>query len=181
MTITETNIVVDCPVRVVYDQWTQFEQFPQFMADVEQVEQLTDSRLHWTVQIAGQRREWDADILEQIPDRTIAWASVAGARNAGRVSFAPVDEDHTEITLELEFEPDGLLDKVGDTLGVVGRRAEADLEHFKEFIEARGRESGGWRGRIGGAETLDPTVGGLGADPSIVAAPTQADRLLREP
>ena len=99
------------------------------------------------------------------------------------MSFAPLDADRTEITLELDFEPDGLLDKVGDTLGVVGRRAEADLEHFKEFIEARGRESGAWRGRIAatGAETVDPTAGGSGSDPSIVAAPTQADRLLQEP
>jgi len=165
MTTTETNIDVDCPVRVVYDQWTQFEQFPQFMTGVRSVEQLSDARVRWTVEIGGLQRQWEAEIVEQVPDRSIAWASVSGARNAGRVSFEALDDERTQVTLELTFEPDGLADKLGDTFGVVGRRAETDLENFKEFLEARGRESGAWRGRI---------------DPAVAAAPTQADRLLRE-
>lgn len=178
MTTTETDIVVDRPVRVVYDQWTQFEEFPRFMRDVERVEQLDDTLLHWTVSIAGQHREWDAEILEQVPDRAIAWASTAGARNAGRVSFEPLDDGRTRVRLELDFEPDGVIEKVGDTLGVVGRRAEDDLERFKEFIEDRAAPTGAWRGEV----HPDGLAAGEGAAaPSTAAAPTQVDRLLREP
>lgn len=144
----ETTIEIDCPVRVVYNQWTQFEQFPQFMDGVERVDQLGDTDLHWTAQIAGLHREWDARIVEQIPDRTVAWESVDGARNAGRVSFEPLTAERTLVTLEIDFEPEGAIEQLGDKLGIVGHRAEGDLKNFREFIESRGRESGAWRGTV---------------------------------
>ena len=81
-TKVEKTITVDAPVRVVYNQWTQFEEFPEFMGGVSQVRQLDDQRLHWVAEIAGVRREWDAAILEQVPDQKIAWAATAAATPA---------------------------------------------------------------------------------------------------
>ena len=175
----DTTIEIDCPVRVVYDQWTQFEQFPQFMEGVERVDQQGDTRLHWVAEIAGQRREWDALIVEQIPDRTVAWESIDGARNAGRVSFEPLTAERTMVKLELEFEPEGALEQVGDKLGLVGRRAASDLKHFREFIEARGRETGAWRGTVIDGET-DTTNRGYPLTGAPGGISNQADRLLDE-
>ncbi len=147
-TTVEKTVEVDVPVRTAYDQWTQFEEFPQFMGGVEQVEQLDDRTMRWVAQIAGVRRQWIATVLEQVPDRKVAWAATEGSTNAGAVSFTPLGADRTQVTLHLEFEPEGLVEKAGDALGVVERQAQSDLERFKTFIEGRGAETGAWRGSV---------------------------------
>jgi len=146
MTDHQKSIVVDRPVTTVYNQWTQFEEFPQFMEGVEQVVQLDDRRLHWVAEIAGTRREWDAEIIDQEPDRRIAWRSIDGTPNGGVVTFQP-EGNGTRVNLDLEVEPQGAVEKIGDKLGFVSKQAEGDLKRFKEFIESRGTETGGWRGR----------------------------------
>jgi uncharacterized membrane protein len=149
MSTIEKTTRVDVPVRTAYDQWTQFESFPQFMEGVESVRQVDDKHLHWKAKIGGVTREWDAEIVDQTPDERITWRAVDGTKNDGTVSFAPRSmEDATEVTLRVEYEPDGFVEKTGDMLNVVERRVEGDLERFKEFIEARGAETGQWRGEV---------------------------------
>ena len=63
----EKMIEVDCPVRTVYNQWTQFEDFPKFMAGVKEVRQVDDTHLHWCVEVVGKDKEWDSEITEQEP------------------------------------------------------------------------------------------------------------------
>lgn len=155
MQTIEKSIEVNAPVRAVYNQWTQFEEFPHFMEGVEEVQQLGETSLHWKVKIAGKIKEWDAEILEQKPDQRIAWQSSTGAKNSGTVNFFPLGESATRITLALNYEPEGAIEKIGDAVGVVSARVEGDLERFKEFIESRGQETGGWRGEIRQGKT-DP-------------------------
>ena len=143
-----SEIVVEAPLQQVYNQWTQFEEFPEFMENVEQVDQVDDRHLHWKAKIGGQEVEWDAEIEEQVPDDKITWRSTAGAMNAGLVRFDQVDAGRTQVHLEMSYEPEGVLQSLGDALGVVDRQVEGDLKRFKEFIEERGRASGGWRGEI---------------------------------
>jgi uncharacterized membrane protein len=144
----EKSIDVDVPVRTAYNQWTQFEEFPQFMEGVDQVRQLNDKRLLWRANVGGKAKEWEAEITEQRPDERIAWRSRTGAPNAGVVTFHRLSENKTRLMLQLEYEPEGAVENVGDALGVVTRRVEGDLKRFKEFIESRGRETGAWRGEI---------------------------------
>ncbi|MGH2354033.1 MAG: SRPBCC family protein [Chloroflexota bacterium] len=150
MATTEKSIDVNVPVRTAYNQWTQFEEFPQFMEGVREVKQLDDQRLHWRAEIGGKEEEWDALISEQTPDQRVAWRSTSGAQNAGVVTFLPLSDSQTRVTLEMTYEPQGFVENVGDALGMVSRRVESDLEHFKEFIEARGVETGAWRGEVHG-------------------------------
>ena len=152
------SIDVDVPVRVAYNQWTQFEEFPQFMEGVEAVHQLDAKRLHWKANIAGKTEEWDAVITEQEPDMRVAWTSTTGAHNAGVVTFHKLDDHKTRVTLQLDYDPEGLVENVGDKLGFVGRRVEGDLERFKKFIEARGQATGAWRGEIKDAQVKKPTA-----------------------
>ncbi|NES26328.1 cyclase [Micromonospora terminaliae] len=153
-TKVEKSIEVDVPVSTAYNQWTQFEEFPRFMGGVQEVRQLDDRRLHWVAEIAGVKREWDAKVLEQVPDRKIAWAATSGATNAGAVHFQPIGTDRTQVQLSLEYEPEGLVEKAGDKLHLVEKRAEADLAKFKSYIEGRGAETGAWRGTIDEGRTL---------------------------
>ena len=148
MSAIERSIEVEVPVRTAYNQWTQFEDFPRFMEGVESVRQLDDRHLHWVAEIGGVRREWDAEITEQHPDERVAWRATSGTGNAGVVTFHRLDADRTKIMLQLDVDPDDFVEKAGDRLGFVSRRASGDLERFKEYIEARGRETGAWRGDI---------------------------------
>jgi len=152
MESVEKSIEVEAPVSTVYNQWTQFEQFPEFMEGVESVSQIDDKHLHWKAKIAGKKKEWDAEIYEQVPDEKIAWRSTTGTRNAGMVSFFPLNATRTRVDLKMEYEPEGALETIVDAFGVLSRRVEKDLERFRNFIEARGVETGGWRGRIFGKQ-----------------------------
>jgi uncharacterized membrane protein len=148
MSTIEQSIDVNVPVRTAYNQWTQFEEFPRFMEGVKEVRQLDDKRLHWRATIGGKEEEWDAEITEQIPDKRIAWKNTTGATNAGVVTFHRLDDNQTRIMLQVEYDPQGMVENVGDMLGVVSARVRGDLRRFKDFIESRGKETGGWRGEI---------------------------------
>ena len=149
------SVDVDVPVRVAYDQWTQFEEFPRFMDGVKQVQQLDDTTLEWKADINGIDRSWRAEITEQEPDRVIAWRSTSGSRNDGRVSFESLDAERARATLELDVEPDDPIEKAGDALGFVRRQVEGDMRRFKEFIESRGAPTGGWRGEVDGGQKIN--------------------------
>ena len=149
----EKSIDVRCPVRTVYNQWTQFEEFPNFMAGVKEVRQLDDTHVHWHAEVWGKDKEWDAEITEQEPDKRISWRSISGAKNAGTVRFQPLSAVRTRMHLAMAYEPEGPTEKVGDALGVLSVRVQNTLEDFKKFIEQRGRETGGWRGEIHHGQT----------------------------
>ncbi|MDD9206823.1 SRPBCC family protein, partial [Georgenia sp. 10Sc9-8] len=158
-TKVQKSIMVNVPVSTAYNQWTQFEDFPQFLSGVKSVTQITDDRLEWVAEIAGVKRKWEAKIVEQIPDRKVAWAAVEGATNAGAVTFEDVGGGHTQVHLELEYEPEGLVEKAGDKLNIVEKQAEGDLERFRDFIESTDRPTGAWRGAVAsGAPTGTPDV-----------------------
>jgi uncharacterized membrane protein len=149
MTQIEESVEVHVPVRTAYNQWTQFETFPEFMSGVERIEQRSDTLTHWVTKVDGVRREFDAEITEQVPDERVAWTTVGGeARQAGVVTFHHLSEERTKVMLQMDFEPTGAAEKVADKLGVVKRQTKGDLERFKTFIEKRGRESGEWRGAV---------------------------------
>jgi uncharacterized membrane protein len=149
METLEESIEVEAPVTATYNQWTQFEDFPRFMEGVESVTQLDDKRVHWVAEVAGKRKEWDAEITRQVPDREIDWVGLGDPDNRGRVVFEALDEDTSKVTMMLDYDPEGIVEEIGDALGLVKRRVRGDMERFKEFIEARGQETGGWRGQIG--------------------------------
>jgi uncharacterized membrane protein len=164
MASVEKSIEVNCPVNTVYNQWTQFEEFPRFMEGVKEVRQKDDARLQWSAEIGGKEERWEAEITSQVPDERIAWRSTTGVENAGIVTFSPVGEDRTRVHLRIEYEPEGVVENVGDALGVVSRRVEGDLERFKTYIEERGVESGAWRGQIQSGHVNDPGEGNFSGD-----------------
>ncbi|URM92488.1 SRPBCC family protein [Streptomyces sp. MRC013] len=149
MSQVEESITVDVPVRTAYNQWTQFETFPEFMDGVERIEQITDTLTRWTTKVDGAERTFDAEITEQIPDERVAWTTVGGdVKQAGVVTFHRIDDTTTKVMLQMDFDPDGAVETVGDKLGFVRRQVAGDLKRFKSFIESRGAETGAWRGQV---------------------------------
>jgi len=151
----ETSIIVEAPVREVYNQWTQFEDFSKFMDGVLEVRQLDDKRLYWRARIGGKEREWQSEIVDQTPDQRIAWKNVTGAENAGAVLFE-VAPSGTKVTLKLVYSPEGAVENIADALGMVSRRVKGDLERFKQFMDNRRTATGAWRGEIHGQEVTKP-------------------------
>ena len=147
-TFTET-VDVNVDLRTAYNQWTQFEEFPQFMEGVERVEQVADTELHWVTKVGPVTREYDAVITEQRPDQVIAWRSTSGTSNEGRVTFAQIDPQTTQVSAMLVFEPEDLVERIGASSGAIENRLASDMRRFKDFIESRGVESGAWRGDRG--------------------------------
>jgi len=146
-TVTKT-VDVNVPVSTAYDQWTQFEQFPHFMEAVKSVRQLDDTHLHWVAEVGGITKEWDAEISEQHPDERIAWHSTSGAKNAGVVTFHRLDDKTTRVTLQMDIEPEGPIETVGDWAGVLDRQVEEDLDRFNKYIVGRGEPTGAWGGNV---------------------------------
>jgi uncharacterized membrane protein len=166
-TMSEVIETVDVavPVRTAYNQWTQFAEFPRFMEGVEEIKQVSDTLTHWKIKIGGVEREFDAQITEQRPDERVAWTSVDGTGHAGVVTFHRLNETSTRVTLQLDTAPEGVVEQLGDKLGLVKHRAKGDMKRFKDYIEERGAESGAYR------ETVEPPpqfgTPAAGTDPSI--------------
>jgi uncharacterized membrane protein len=146
------SIDVAVPVSTAYNQWTQFEEFPKFMEGVRSVTQIDDTHLRWVAEIGGKEHEWEAEIVEQEPDRRIAWRSVDGKGISGEVTFEPLGPDRTRVEVHFSWEPDDMIESLGSKLGMDDRRVKADLERFKELIESRGAETGAWRGEVHAGE-----------------------------
>ena len=141
-------IDVDVPVDTAYNQWTQFESFPKFLSFVESIEQIDDTHNHWTVRIGGVERQFDAEITEQHPDERVAWKSTDGTTNAGVVTFHKLSDSTSRVAVQIDWKPEGAVEKVGDVLGFDERSVKKDLQHFKEFIEQSAGETGAWRGDV---------------------------------
>jgi uncharacterized membrane protein len=150
----EESIVVEVPVSTAYNQWTQFEEFPKFMEGVESVKQIDDTRLRWVAEIGGKREEWDAEIVEQQPDRKISWRALDGHHNSGTVTFERLGDNQTRINVVMEHETEGLTETLGSALGMDSRRVNGELGRFKELVESRGVESGAWRGEVRAGERV---------------------------
>ena len=136
------TVEVSVPVRTAYNQWTQFTEFPQFMEGVEEITEISDTMTHWTIKVGGIERQFDAEITEQHPDERVAWHSISGADHAGVVTFHRLDDTNTRVTLQMSTAPEGLVENLGDKLGLVKHRAHGDMKRFKDFIEARGQATG---------------------------------------
>jgi len=148
MSTVKSDIDVNVPISVAYNQWTQFESFPQFMGGIDSITQVDDTHTHWNVSIAGIKREFDAEITEQQPDERVAWNSVGGEDHAGVVTFHRIADDQTRVSVQLEWKPEGLIEKVGALLQVDDIQIDRDLHRFKELIESNGFETGAWRGTV---------------------------------
>ena len=151
----QDSIEVQVPVRLAYNQWTQFEEFPKFMEGIQSVQQLDDTHVKWVAEIRGKGRQWTTEITEQQPDKKVAWKTIDGElKNDGVVSFEQIAGDQTRVNVQMDVEGQSIAENVaGDLLGVVKNQVHGDLERFKQLIENRDEETGAWRGKVQEGET----------------------------
>jgi HSP20 family molecular chaperone IbpA/ribosome-associated toxin RatA of RatAB toxin-antitoxin module len=161
MTRIEQSVEVNAPAPTVYNQLTQFEDYPRFMEDIEEVRQLDDTHLHWRAKLNSHDLEWDAEIMEQVPDQLIAWRNTSGPIKLEKVEVRPLDQNKSKVTMTMEYEePQQQAQGQESDLDIkVAELAAHDLMHLKRFIESRGRETGAWRGEVHQGEEVKPPDG----------------------
>jgi uncharacterized membrane protein len=151
----QESVDVAVPLETAYNQFTQFEDFPQFMHRVEKVEQRDDGHVVWHENIWGIRREWESEITDQVPNERIAWKSLSGTETTGIVTFHRLSDRLTRIEVNLDFQPQGLLEKTASGFRMSRRALKSDLMRFKAFIEMRQQETGAWRGHVEEGEVVE--------------------------
>jgi uncharacterized membrane protein len=143
------TIDVDVPVSVAYNQWTQFEEFPKFLDEVQSITQTTDELTVWNVKVGPVEKQFEALITEQHPDERVAWNSTGGeVDHAGVVTFHKLSDTSSRVTVQIDWQPTGVFEHLGGTLGADNRAVKKDLKNFKEYIESRGGADGAWRGDV---------------------------------
>ncbi len=158
------NIVeeLDLPVprAVAYRAWTQFEEFPSFMKKVENVEQQEDQTVEWKAQIFWFHRSWTAEIVDQVPNQRIVWRSKGEKGYVdGAVTFHELTPDLTRMLVNLEYYPQGFVERTGNLWRAQGRRARLELKFFRRYITSevllRQDEVEGWPGEIHDGEVTE--------------------------
>jgi uncharacterized membrane protein len=167
MATVQESINVSVPLSQAYNQWTQFEDFPHFMSGVDAVRQLDDTTVHFQTSIAGVKREYDARITAQQPDQRVTWESLDEPRNAGTVWFEALSPTETKVSVELAWEPDSAVEKVGAAVGLDSRQVASDLKRFKKFIEEREVETGAWRERVSDGAATGTAASGSAATTAV--------------
>ncbi|WP_208542860.1 SRPBCC family protein [Nocardioides euryhalodurans] len=159
-----TNIVetidVGVPIKVAYNQWTEFGSFPSFMKKVESVQAPEENKLEFSAKIFWSQRSWEATIQSQIPDERIVWRSKGQKGHVdGAVTFHEIGPNLTRILVVLEYYPKGFFEKTGNIWEAQGRRARAELRHFRRHVMTRTLlepdEVEGWRGTIEDGEVVE--------------------------
>jgi uncharacterized membrane protein len=128
-----TDVAV--PVDQAYQAWTKFDQFPKFMHRVLTVEQKGEDRVSWQEKIWFSTRQWEGRITERRKNELIAWKTTNGAQHKGVVSFHPLGDRLTRVMVTMEFEPTGMIEKMGSGMRFVKRAVQADLARYKAFVE----------------------------------------------
>lgn len=144
MATVQRSIEVNVAPHAAYAQLTQFETYPRFMSDVESIQQIDDTHLHWTTQEANRAVEWDAEITEREPDHCIAWTNISGPTNTGRIEVQALGPDSTQVTVTLRSEPE---QPPGSMAGYseqdMAARLKQDLARLKEMMESNAAGTAG--------------------------------------
>jgi len=153
VTNIEETIDVGVPVRVAYNQWTQYQDFPSFMKKVENAERTSDEKTNWKAQVFWSHREWEATVVQQVPEQCIVWRSKGAKGHVdGAVTFHALTPDLTRILLALEYHPQGLFERTGNLWRAQGRRARLEFKHFRRHVMTQTildpDAVEGWRGEI---------------------------------
>ncbi len=142
-------IDVEVPVNIAYNQWTQFESFHEFLPEVDSIVQVDDTHTDWTVSVGGVTKKFSTVIAEQIPDDRIAWTSTNGdVDHAGVATFHKLSDTSSRVAIQIDWEPEGLVEKAGAALNIPDHAVQHALDKFKDYIEAKGIADGAWRGSV---------------------------------
>jgi uncharacterized membrane protein len=143
-----TDVAV--PVDKAYQAWLDFDRYPQFMHRVLTVKKKGQDKVAWEEKIWFSKRQWEGKITDQRRNDRIAWKTTSGMSHRGVVSFHKLDDHLTRVMVTMEFEPQGMLEKMASGMRFVKRAVQADLARYKAYVELK--DAQGIEYRSGGGE-----------------------------
>jgi uncharacterized membrane protein len=128
---------IAAPIGTVYEKWTEFEEFPNFMHRVLSVKQEEDddNKVSWEEKIWFSKRQWEGEITERKRNKRVAWKTTSGMAHSGVVTFHKLDDELTRVMVDMDFVPQGMIEKMASGLRFVKRAVQADLARFKAYVE----------------------------------------------
>ncbi|HEV7767980.1 MAG TPA: SRPBCC family protein [Thermoanaerobaculia bacterium] len=102
------SVTIDAPSNEIYAFWRNFQNLPRFMNNIESIDVRDEQHSHWVVRGPAKTNvEWDAEIINEVPNELIAWRSIdcSEVDNAGSVHFTPTDDGRTEVRVILRYDP----------------------------------------------------------------------------
>lgn len=138
----EKSVTINASAEELYTFWRKFDNLPRFMHNLESVEVRDGKRSRWVAKgPAGTKVEWEAEIINEIPNELIGWRSLEGSQidNAGSVHFKPAGAGRgTEVKVVLRYDPPAhsLGAKISKILGEdPAMNVQEDLRRLKRLIE----------------------------------------------
>jgi uncharacterized membrane protein len=168
----EQSVEIQVPAHIAYNRLTQFEDYPRFMSEVESAQQIDDTHVRWTTKIGEHSRNWNSEIVEQQPDRFIAWRNVDGPVSTGRVDVEALGSDSSRVTFTLESDA-ALPASEGEN--AMARQVEDNLQRLKQLMESQNGKTGAWRGEVHGAQVTLRGRDAAAGNGELPAAATQSD------
>lgn len=133
--IVET-LDIEQPVATTYALWADVERWPEFLHHVERVEKTGEHTFRWWLKVAGAEKCFEAELTEVEPEKRIAWNTLEGVHHAGVVTFHRLSDTSSRVALQIEYEPEGFMEKLGAITNMDKVLANYDLGQFKTLAEA---------------------------------------------
>ena len=118
------------------------------MHRIESAEQVDETTVNFQAKMWGISKRFEAEIVEQRPDKRIEWNVTDGYAHTGVVTFHPLSDNLTRIDLSLDIQPSNLIDKASRGMRFAKRAVRGDLHRFKAYVELDEDDKDGWRGTI---------------------------------
>ncbi|MFF8433736.1 SRPBCC family protein [Streptomyces bacillaris] len=140
--IVET-VDIKAPVAVTWALWSDVTRWPKFLSHVQRVDPLDERRFAWQLSLPGAEKSFVAELTEVVPENRIAWKTTEGVHHAGVVTFHRLDDSSSRVALQIEYNPQGFVERLGALTNLDATLANYDLGEFQKLAEvtAAGRIS----------------------------------------
>ncbi|MER5889442.1 SRPBCC family protein [Streptomyces sp. NPDC001941] len=129
------TVDLEAPVSVAWALWADVARWPSFLSHVQRVDPLDGQRFAWQLRLPGADKNFVAEITEAIPEDRIAWRTVEGVEHAGVVTFHRLSDTTSRVTLQIEYDPHGFIERLGALTNLDSTLANYDLGEFQKLAE----------------------------------------------
>ena len=136
MSTVRESIDIAVPARMAYERLSHLENYVQFMSGMMDVKPLTDTSAHVVLDLAGNRAEFDACIVESRPGEFVCWEAVDGPQVSETLRLEQLSDSMTRVIAELQIDARALMPSEAHANDVLNRRLKADLTGFKRYMES---------------------------------------------
>ncbi|MEU6679077.1 SRPBCC family protein [Streptomyces sp. NPDC046853] len=135
------SVDIKAPVSVAWELWSDVTRWPSFLSHVRLVEPLDGRRFAWQLELPGAEKNFVAELTEVVTENRIAWHTVEGVEHAGVVTFHRLSDTASRVTLQIEYDPKGFVERLGALTNLDSTLANYDLGEFQKLAEKTAQQT----------------------------------------